>query len=380
MVLLFGFYFYALILSYGFYKRLLPAQKRMSKMDTKYFILTFGILLLLTCLRGINVGNDTSSYYHIFQFFTGKLSTLNMSLAHIEWMSGLEIGYQWAIRVIVQFTSSYQIFISLIAIFCYWITGRFIMKYSTNIALSVILFFLIFWGSYINLQRQAIALAFVLFAIEKLGENKNLYFFIGIFIASLFHVTALAAILYYFLKKIEPGKVKKMIVLILASFIAMTSKVTAILSVFGIVTTYTEVQSGMSVYISIIENILFYIAFMFLKKEKVIKEKNLSKKSLNQELTLNLIEWVPVICLSISIISLKIPVVTRMEQYFSICYLILIPQLVTWNTNRKNVQIIIDAVIIMLLLINMGELIFRPEWVTEYKYYFFWQNLSMVSN
>lgn len=163
---------YLLLVSIFVYKRHLVYQTR-CKSDSFFLILSMGVLLLLTCLRGMKVGNDTKSYAHMFNYVARLESISTMSIEHINWLNGIEKGYQLIEKAILGITGNYQIFISIVAIISYTVLIKFLKMYSPNLAISVILFYLVFWGNYINLLRQVLALSIVLLAIPMLNKQNR---------------------------------------------------------------------------------------------------------------------------------------------------------------------------------------------------------------
>ena len=112
MALLYGFWFYMMVASWGVYKVPLIYQRRNYKRDQFYITITLGVLLLMACLRGMSVGNDTSSYYAMFRYYGGFANTAEMSLARILWLDNMELGYRTLNYLVHRITDNYQVFLS----------------------------------------------------------------------------------------------------------------------------------------------------------------------------------------------------------------------------------------------------------------------------
>lgn len=375
MIFFFSVFVYLVIISIVVYRRKLVYQTR-SNNDSIFLILSMFFLLLLTCFRGIDVGNDTKSYAHMFNYVARMVSKSTMSMDHIDWLNGIEKGYQFIEKIILMITRDYQVFISIVAIISYGILTNFLRVYSPNLAISVILFYLMFWGDYINLLRQVLALSVVLLAIRSLNRNHVARFAVLILFASLFHKTAFVAFGYLLLRYFEPTKSRKVAVLGCAVLLGFGGRITGLLSFFKIETTYTVISAGMSIYMNIAKSLLLYVIIIFMKGNAVRSEVDDKEMRVIDGIEMvdgRVKEWIPVICLAISILALGIPALTRLNLYYSVMLLVIIPGYFEkkWYI-ETNKNIVIWSIFIILVTFTIGTLAYRPEWVTEYKYYFFW--------
>lgn len=377
MVLLFGFFFYMMIASWAIYKTPLIYQERSyRKEDQLYITITLGILLLMACLRGMSVGNDTSSYYAMFRYYGGLTSTTDMSLARILWLDNMELGYRTLNYLVHRLTDNYQVFLSIVACFSYAVAIRFIKRYSSNVSLSCVLFFLIFYGTYMNLFRQVLAMSIVLLAFDWLNREKYLRFGIAvIFIAMLFHKTAIIALLLIPMAMVRGRRLFFWIAGLIAAVLVAMGRIPAIVALLGITSSYTSQTSGISILFSAIMNTAYFLTFLFLRQGEWDTDPEETLTKLNPTVAKNLISWIPYVCLLISVVAFAIPTATRFELYFTVFYLILIPDMLQRSTvSEGNKRVVINILIFALLVYITGRIIYRPEWVTEYSYKFFWQS------
>src|SRR5690606_38087880 len=63
-----------------------------------------------------------------------------------------------------------------------------------------------YWGSSMNVLRQFIAVAIILFAIKLISQRKTGYFFLLVLFASTIHTSALVTLLVYPLSKVNLNK------------------------------------------------------------------------------------------------------------------------------------------------------------------------------
>ena len=381
MIFFFSVLAYLLFTSVFVYRRHLVYQTR-CKNDSAFLILSMGVLLLLTCLRGMNVGNDTQSYAHMFNYVAKMVSTNTMSMEHIDWLNGIEKGYQLIEKLILLITKNYQAFISVVAVISYGILVRFLKEYSPNLAISVLLFFLMFWSDYVNLLRQVLALSVVLLAFRSMNRHHLVRFTVLILLASLFHKTAFVALGYILLIYFKPTKNRKLALVIGAVILGLGGKITGVLSFLKIETVYSTISAGTSIYMGIAKNLLLLGIIEFMNSNVVKAEDDIDDGNIEMNVT-NEIElingrvkaWIPVICLAISILALGIPAFTRLDLYYSIILLIIIPDYFQkkWYV-ETNKSIVLWGIFIVVVTFTLGNLIYRPEWVTEFNYYFFWND------
>lgn len=376
MILIFGFYIYMMIAALVIYKVPLIFQVRNYKRDQLYITITLGILLVLSCLRGISVGNDTSSYYTMFRYYGGLENTTDMSLARILWLNNMELGYRILNYLVHKITDNYQVFISIVSCFSYFVVIRFIKRYSSNIGLSCVLFFLMFYGTYMNLFRQVLAMSIVLMAFDWLNREKYVKFGLAVFFISVFfHRTSIVALLLIPMAKFRGRKLLFWIAGVIATVLVLLGRIPALVALFGIKSSYISQTSGISILFSAIMNTAFFLTFWFLRQREWNMEGEELLTKLNPTVAKNLISWIPYVCLLISIVAFALPVATRFEYYFTVFYLILFPEMLRISAvSDSNKRIVIGMLIFALLVYVTGRIIYRPEWVTEYNYKFFWQD------
>lgn len=375
MLLLFLTFFSFLLLSWAIYKVKLVYQIGSSEQNRLFLVTCLGYLTILACFRGMNVGNDTRSYYNLFLFYTGQGTVQNISSAGLRWMSNIEIGYRLLNKYFGTIWHNYQAFISAIAIVSYLVLGRFVKKYSSNVALSVILMFLMFYSSYMNLLRQIIALSIVLLAFDALNAKKAFRFVIGVLVATiLFHHSAIICLLLLPMSKSKCSKKFAYLSVAIAALVVAFGRIPAIISFLNITTGYTDVAAGRSIVFSIIKNfavLLFSWYLTNIRSSSTLPDTNNSE--LNPKISDNLISWIPFICLLISVCALGMPVATRFELYFEIFLIVLIPRMITTSARMpSNIRVVVNTLLLTLLIYNAGKIVYRPEWVTEFSYYPFW--------
>ncbi|MCR5637392.1 MAG: EpsG family protein [Lachnospiraceae bacterium] len=375
MFFLFTCLAFAVLASVGIYKYRLVYQNRVYKADKIYLTITMGGLMLLTALRGMYVGNDTYSYYSLFKYYIGQGNVIDISNARLLWLNEMEIGYRILNYLFGHISNNYQLYIAFIALLTYGVAIRFIWKYSTNITLSVILFFLLFFSPYSNVIRQILGLSFVLLAFDDLNKSNNVGFFIKVFLAFLFHKSAFIAFFLFPMAKVRARRLLMYVAIAIAAVIVVLGRIPVIVALLGVESVHTGEASGISIMFRLIKNIAFLFFTLYLRRGQWNEEGISDQKTLNPTVSVNLISWTPLICVLISVIAFGFPIAARFEYYFTILYIILVPQMIKMSTRRtSNISFAMWILIIMLIVHVVGEIAYRPEWVTEYNYYFFWKD------
>ena len=165
-------------------------------LNRKAFWVPLISLSLFGSLRSDSVGSDSKNYT---RDFVNKIN-----IEYFEFRSDSEMGFQFFHYIILALTKNYfWLFLisSFIVVFSYLF---FFKKYSKDYFLSVVIFISFgFYTFFFNGLRQGLAMAIAVLATPFLIEKKFLKFLLIIFIASLFHRSALILILFYFIVNLK---------------------------------------------------------------------------------------------------------------------------------------------------------------------------------
>jgi hypothetical protein len=161
-------------------------------LSRKAIIIPSFFLILLSSLRSNVVGTDSRTYTLAYDF--------NYDPYRYGFDPDVEYGYQLFDSIILNFSHNYfWLFLvsSIFIVFAYLLT---IKKLSINYYYSLLIFVTFgFYTFFFNGLRQGIAMAFCFFGLPYLIEKRVVPYFITVFIASMFHVSALIMIPIYFL-------------------------------------------------------------------------------------------------------------------------------------------------------------------------------------
>jgi len=281
-------------------------------LNKKYsvYIFTFITLFLFLALR-YNYGNDYQSYLILYK----KLHYTN------DWDK--ELLYTFLNKLI----PNYQLMLALISLFYIFVIYYLIknnidvMKYWQAILLLLInpYLFLIHLSS----LRQTIAMCFFIIAIGFLIKKKYIGFFLSIIVAAGFHVSAILLLPIVFISDRKLTKKKKIFIIILTTLVASTSLfeeiLNEILKIFPKYRMYANYNYTNSLQSTIIFCILFIIMLTNINKLE-------GKEIIYGKLAL--------ISIILSILAVRLTMITRFNIYFEIFIIIAYPLIISKVSNK----------------------------------------------
>ncbi len=178
------FFYYSIaffIFSLNFFTKL-PSLKKYSNLIN---YLTFFILVIIIGSRW-KMGTDWEPYYNNFINF------------HFE-NENFEIGYKFISYLINSFTINYSIFLLIYTFIYLLVLYKAFNKLNLLNTISILLYFTLtlgIWGSH----RQLMSISISFYALHFLFKDKNFKFILFVFLASLFHYSALFCLFYFIIK------------------------------------------------------------------------------------------------------------------------------------------------------------------------------------
>ncbi len=159
-----------------------------------------GVVVVLSAIRGTNVGADTTTYCQAYRYIR-RLSFAGAM--NYGWEQGY-VAVNWLLGQIFKSERALIVFLSffiLVPIF------RWIKKESQWPALSIVIFVgMGMWGTSMGILRQWSAMAILTYSYKYIKQKKFIPFVVIVLIAMLFHRTAAIFILAYFIANIPLNK------------------------------------------------------------------------------------------------------------------------------------------------------------------------------
>lgn len=207
-----GIYFFILI--YIILGRLFAKQHRKF-----YLISCFGLLILVAAFRDYSIGIDLSKHYA--RNFTYIASADWSKMYKFTQLGGYDIGFVVFCKLISYISTNVQWFIIVSSVITFGLIGRYIYKYSDDVALETFMFFSsMIYFMYLNIIAQALAIAIVTIGLDKLAKKKYLLFIIWLIIATTVHSSAIICLIFIPLS-ILPAKRKYIFGYVIVAMVAL---------------------------------------------------------------------------------------------------------------------------------------------------------------
>lgn len=166
-----------------------------AKIQKIFLVVSSIILALFTGLRDQKTGADTWNYG---ETFLRTVHISKFSTAMNSDMKNGEYGYRAWTWLISRFTSNPNVFFTITAVIFAVCLAVYIYKNSQNPFFSMVLYYTVgMFGFQMTGMRQSLAMAILLISFEFIKKRKLIWFLIMVYIASLFHNSALAFVLAY---------------------------------------------------------------------------------------------------------------------------------------------------------------------------------------
>lgn len=340
-------------------------KKKKNRNNKKYLICAFLPLILIAGLRSENVGIDTKQFTDAFKTIV-KMDPSSFGKLRYEY------GFSYLCWVLGKLSIEPKILIFSTSFFINFSVARFIYKNSENIPFSTVLYILCnFFFSYMNIMRQAIAIAIILWGYEYLKKNKYIRFCIFVMIASLFHGSAILALIFIFLKKFEYNKYFIGIVFCVSIISILFGKNLFMLfaSISPRLFNYVGGNFDKENYVAALLNFIVYLVsyifgFICLKKSSDDIFKNKENKN-------NILVGIMAMTVIFSALTMRVSLFNRFTPYFSIFMIIWLSNSVSKIKNINSRFIYILIIILLFFLYWMIIMVFRPEWYGAVPYIFY---------
>lgn len=178
--------------------------------NRKSFFFVLFTLCTFATARSNLVGTDSLVYTKDF--------LVNIDPKTLIFDPNIEYGYQFMSILIRNYTNQYYWLFFVSSLIILVLTLNTIRKYSIDYPMSIFIYLTFgFYTFFFNVLRQGISIAICFFGIRFLLDKKFLKYFIIIFIASLFHVSAWIMIPFYFFVHWRLKLEYKLLIVFLAS-------------------------------------------------------------------------------------------------------------------------------------------------------------------
>ena len=216
------------------------------KNKRNYLLFIFSVLVLVASIRDYTVGTDLYYYYSKYypEFGSTPWSDIqNVTLRNGEW----EVGFCALCKILAGISPDVQFFIFVTSVITVVPFGIFIYRNSKDVVFSTSVYigFCIYAQSF-NIIRQMIACGIVVLGLELLKRGRYVLYILIVLFATLFHQTAIIALILVIFDIIHLNRNKIMIILfsLLVFFALFNSIISSLVGNFSFLSEYKEYAEG----------------------------------------------------------------------------------------------------------------------------------------
>lgn len=313
--------------------------------------------ILISGLRHISIGADTLNYYNIFNSIKDiswtelfdNLYKINFSKAE-----GRDPGYDIFEKTVQIFTHDYQMFLIIIAVIFTFSIGYFIYKNSSEPFFSFLIYSCLFYAFFaLTGHRQTLATALVVFiGYELIKKRKLIPFILIVLVASTIHKSAILFFPFYFLSNIKLTKKYLISLLTVGILLLLMGN-----SLYAPLANFLGYENYLDTYIGGTETFTFMMVIITLislwRRKKMIQNNKQSIHFLNAVIIATLL----------SILTLDNQSFMRIQQYYSLFIMLIIPEIINTFEKKEKIFIYYGSAVLLILLFARNN----PQ------YMFFWQ-------
>lgn len=190
-----------------------------------YLIISLTPLMLMSMFRAEHVGNDTWNYIELYKMVAAN------DFSYIQ-NSITEKGYLLYDYIIFRYFNHYQFIFIISSFFIYSSIYFFLMKYIQAPGAFMCIFIgMNMFDFFLSTQRQGIAIAILIYAIDAAFEKKLFKFLIFVAVAFLFHYSSIVFLFIYPLvnTRIQKQSIKVIVVAVTALLLLFFNRILSLL-------------------------------------------------------------------------------------------------------------------------------------------------------
>ncbi|MBQ8767524.1 MAG: EpsG family protein [Clostridia bacterium] len=299
--------------------------------------------ILLSTLRDYSVGNDTREYEKAFtQSFERPWSEIIDTCWRYligQEIEGKDPGYYLLQKIFQIFFDDYRMWLFFIAVLFTGLMARWIYKYSSMPDISFVVYSVLFFAFYsVTGHRQTLATALIVFLGYEFAKKRQLVkFAIVAFIAFMLHKSSLVFIIYYFVAALN----------ITSTYGIMLAGITVVIGVLGkrlygpialalgFADEQVDYAGGGAETFATVLILLCLVAYIFYPW--------ISKKRTDAKYIYNMIS-ITLVC---TVLVYQNQSFMRIQQYFSLIIMIIIPEII--QAFDKNYRVLAYLFVVIFL-------------------------------
>lgn len=326
-----------------------------------FLIIIFSLLAIISSIRADSVGVDTLQYVRAYK-----------GIRFLDWNEFDALWYEWGFSALCKLlnyiTENPQLLIFITSIFIMISVAIFIYKNSPDVVLSSFLFITLNqYFYYMNIMRQAIAIAIILFVYEFLKKDKYILYSCGVLLATLFHQSAVICLVFILFKKLK--YTKKSMLLVFCSCIGGFLFWRELYNLFvGILNKYEDYING----IFGVSNYFGAVLEATVSLSILIVGLLLLLRKMEKNNRISCLAWIISAAVFSTILTIRVNIFNRVTPYFFIFTIIWIAEAIKSIKDPKERLLYKYFIGVATIAYCLIILYFRPEWtgVVPYRVFF----------
>lgn len=297
-----------------------------------YVVLVCIEMIAFAGLRATDLGADTTTYLDALRYYSA-LPRGEILSAPLVPPFDFEIGYFWLTKLCAWLSVSETGFLILIAALTYVPVCWFILQYSENPLIGILVYFAFGHFTYsLGIFRQMIAISITLVGVKYILERKLVKYVLIIALAMTFHTTAIIMLPLYWCYRLKlENKLLLIFVAEAICFVCARSLVLFAVKLFpqysGYVASQYDTQGGGYLMLGL-SNLVLAVGCM-IENRKENRDNIVLRMSVNSA----------VIAVFLLIIGQSMGIFGRVTKYYSVFWVILIPSLMN-RCFKKNIAFV----------------------------------------
>ena len=317
-------------------------------------------LWLIATIRSLDIGNDTKSYYDLFNSIANG--------ANIQvWSTRYEIGYLLLNKLISRMTNNFWLFLSIVNAVIYFAYYLFFKNYSVNPIMSAFMFFTFgTWGQTVNIIRLQLAIAMAIYAFICKDKKKYILMIVLLLLAFGFHRISLVFLMYLFVPQTITKKFNIVAIVATAVGISILPTLMNIIAVYMPYfstylssNTYVFGEAKLATIINIVMRLLLLgICWYFYLSQETVNSSLTEIENHTISYQFNMV----FVSTLLMVLSLRFNLLDRCSFYYLTFAYLLIPNVLSRIENNGNRSILRGFILLLgvayFVIINT----YRPEW------------------
>lgn len=357
----------------GIHRTIVYIGNRKLKLNRIILRVIFLVLGFMAAFRGMDITNDTAAYYRTYQ---------KIAYSDFAGETRMEIGYV-ALNVFLTYIFQdtlvgFHVLLFITSVFSYWALEQWIERHAITYGICVITFYFLSNQSYMSAIRQSVAVGFILWALMAMedlnGRKRYIVYALLIVLATLFHKTAVVALIFPFLMKRKYTRNTTWLLMLITLVATLTNVVSSVISILGLGTGYVTTEIGNAVNVGVVS--LLYFALLLLRLICDNSSYIMDEGATDIENTAygdNFYTYCIALSLAVTVMSLRAAGMSRLNMYLQLVGLPYVSNIMRRIENQR-VAFIVKVVFSMAIWgYSVISLIYRPEWQHIWPYHFYWQ-------